>query len=109
MKPLLIHPKRNFTYAADLTDLLKGVEREKLNAYLPEDAPSDRKGWNTLLLKRVLQGTTPLYLSGCLVYETVDLRWRMVFLVRYEAGALSRFTLIGEQGYNYETPCEDKK
>ena len=60
------------------------------------------------LLQRVLQGTSPLYLGGYLVYKTVGLCRMLVLFIQYEA-VLHRFAVVGESAYNYETPCDDKE
>lgn len=105
MKPLLIHPKREHTYSVKLASLLKNAAIQDPTM----DTIMQLMGTPALttdLLKRVLQGTSPLYLGGCLVYKPVGLCQMLVLFIQYEA-ALNQFAAIGESVYNYETPCND--
>jgi hypothetical protein len=107
MKPMLIHPKREHTYSVKLADLLKNAAIQDPTM----DTIMQLMSTPVLtaeLLKRVLQGTSPLYLGGCLVYKTVGLCRMLVLFIQYEA-ALNRFAAVGEAAYNYETPCNDKE
>jgi len=107
MKPLLIHPRKEHTYSVKLADLLKNATVQDPRM----DTIMQLMGTPALtadLLKRVFQGTSPLYLGGCLVYKIVGLCRMLVLFIQYEA-ALNRFAAIGESAYNYETPWNDKE
>ncbi len=101
MKPLLIQPKRKTTYTVNLTDLLKDHTLEEIRAHQPVAALVDDKTLNALTLQLILQGKMTLYLSGGIVYETIDMRLLFSLFIQYDSEA-RRFTAIGEPGYNYE-------
>jgi hypothetical protein len=73
MKPLLIHPKKEYRYAANLVDLLTDSVKEEIRRLQPAATLVNDKALYAMTMKVVQDGKMTLYLSGGIVYETVGL------------------------------------
>lgn len=108
IKPMMIQPKRDTVYTVDLIKLLKEPVLAEIRAQQPPSKLVDDKTLRALAMQTVLQGAMPLYLSGFIIYETIDLCFLLALFLQYDA-AMKRFVAIGEPGYNYETPYEKNR
>jgi hypothetical protein len=103
LKPKLMHAGGGYTESVMLEDLYKEARLR-----VPVIPLIDMTVWRDGKLKSVLQGTTPFYVGGYMVYKTLGLYRLFVFLAEYEAAPLDRFVSVGESAYNYEIPYDAK-